>query len=326
MTMEPRRSPRQRLTLPVLYHRVLTICLTSACVPDRGDGDGLPTPGRADSAAAWSSSPENVIPRQGCPNANPEQALERPTLCEWANSIDMVLVGSVLERSVVSSSYVVETHAVEGMQEAIDSLAVAEEFPWLGSVLSEEHADSLFQVVASCPDGLLKENDQWRIFADVVPSLAVSLKPELVWLGEVNEDAVLTFHVSWEQRQYWSGPKLRAGAWQGTQLAPGTHVGVALTYDAAMNLVLATHPPFGLDADGRVRAPATECTPRLTQELDGLSVEELRAKLALCSTDEGAVQMGEVLRQERIRLVSAPWHSPATAAFCAVGYDSKSSP
>jgi hypothetical protein len=212
------------------------------------------------------------------------------------------------------------------MQEAVDSLAVAEQVPWLSSVLAKEQAESVFQTVTSCPDGLLKENDRWRIFAHVVPSLAVSLNPELIWWGEVNETRMLTFHVGWEQRQYWSGPKLRDGSWQGSELAPGAHVGVAVTYDASMNLVLGTHPPFRVDADGTVRAPATECTPRLTQELDGLSVDDARAKLASCSADEEAIQKGKVLREERIRLVSVPWHSPATVAFCGVGYESKATP
>lgn len=100
-------------------------------------------------------------------------------------------------------------------------------------------------------------------------------------------------------RQYWSGPQLRDGSWRGAALAPGAHVGVALTYDASMNLVLGTHPPFRVDANGTVRAPATECTPRLTQELDGLSVDDARAKLASCSADEEAIQKGNVLRGHR---------------------------
>jgi hypothetical protein len=138
-------------------------------------------------------------------------------------SFDVIALATVESRTT-GSTYAVETESARRIQQPVRDLRMEQRFPWLDSAAS---AAGPVTLVDSCPDGTSASVDGWRLNVIEVPSLMVGIRIDAVLWGAVPE-ASTNFHVGWEQRHYWNGPKpFDQGEWVGTQLAPGSRRGLS---------------------------------------------------------------------------------------------------
>jgi hypothetical protein len=232
-------------------------------------------------------------------------------------SFDLIALGTVESRTA-PSAYAVETDVARLITGPVKELGLGEQFPWLDDVASI--ADPI-AVVDSCPAGVTASLHDGRLSVLEVPSLVVSIHIDGVLRGAIFDPST-KFYVGWEQRLHWSGPKWSVEAeWVGPELAPGSVVGVPLTYDrSGKDLLLAGEQPFIVDGDGRTRMNSIKRPPLVPKTFNGTTPAALARQIEECSTDESAALAGQELREARVRWVTAPLEFPPTAAYCNISF------
>lgn len=257
---------------------------------------------------------------QTCPDNFTTQEPTVPELCAWLMSFDVIALATVESRTV-PRSYAIESDLIRRVRQPVKDLGLAAQFPWLDAASAS--ADDIV-VVDSCPVGLSASDDNWRLDISELPSLVVNVHIDMVLSGAIS-DASTRFYVGWEQRLRWRGPKASGeGEWMGTQLAPGSAIGVPLTYDRSeKNLLLAGEQPFVVDDDGQVRMNSITCPPLVPKTFNGTTLADLAEQIDECSKDNSAVLAGAEVRDARVNAVSAPFRFPATASYCLLSYEAR---
>jgi hypothetical protein len=269
-------------------------------------------------ASPYYSSPEvTSIPIKTCPETFTTQEPIEPELCPWLMSFDLIALATIESRTT-ASAYAVETETARRIQQPVKELGLDALFPWVDSAAA---TGDPIMVVESCPVGVSASLDAWRLTVSLVPSLVVGIHIDTVLHGTAS-DKFTNFYVGWEQRSHWGGPEPSdQGEWVGSQFAPGSVVGLPLTYDrSGEKLLLAGEQPFVIDGDGRIRMNSISCLPLVPRAFNGTTPANLKQQLEGCSADESAGLAGHEMREARLSSVSTPLQFPPTAAYCNISF------
>lgn len=251
-----------------------------------------------------------------------EEAQEPPSVCEWAEALDTIVLGEIAGVESNHERYSVGYAVLEALAPLIRENGLESEFPWLDAVLAVPTDErSTHVVVPSCPDGLRKEIGGEVFSVAALPAITMSLRRVETLFGKQISGSELQFFAPLgagllidDQRQ-----ARRDGI-----LEDGTLLGIGLTAspESSAVLVQGRQVPFTISDGVVVARQPCRPIPSLPAELDGMSIDELRTQLQACN--QGASRSAVAQASREMQLASCFSGEPGMfchAGLCSLGYD-----